>query len=102
MPLVAQRSITSLLFVGAFICNPASSLTCDLTFQSQIENIPGFDVSAVTDTEIAVGPERVLACTNSYFTILDKNGTELDRAEIGNHPNPTASNTQTPSLIAHT
>ncbi len=91
-----------MLFVGAFICNPASSQTCDLTFQAQIENIPGFGVSAVTDTEIAVGPERVLACSNSWFTIYDKSGNLVDEADIGNHPNPTASNTQKPSIISHT
>ena len=91
-----------MLFVGAFLCNSAAGQTCDLTFQSQVENIPGFGPSPVSDTELAVGEERVLACSNSWFTIYDKSGNLVDEAEIGNHPNPTASNTQTPSLIAHT
>lgn len=57
--------LTSLCVEAALLCSPAYGQTCDLTFQSQVENIPGFGPSPVSDTELAVGEERVLACSNS-------------------------------------
>ena len=70
-PAFALTSLTALLTISSGVVAQPS---CSLGSQDHVENPLGFLNHGVANTEIAVGTERNLTCSNVFLRLLDKNG----------------------------
>lgn len=66
------------LVVGG--CVQAQTCTPVVEFSHE-ENSLGFGNQSVVDAEIAVGPGRIMVCSNSWILLHDKNGDPISGQE---------------------
>lgn len=71
---------------------PCVGQTCLFAEEDHEENPLGFDNSETTDSEVAVGTDRILTCSNAWLRLLDKSGNLVSpgQARLGDDPLPSA------------
>lgn len=97
MSTITRLSVAILAGV-ALIASPCEAqFDCFFDGPEHLENPSGFSNHGVADSELAVGTERILTCSNSWLRLLDKNGMVIPdfagsgleaRAKLGNYNDP--------------
>lgn len=78
------------MLVLTYAASTGAAQTCSLVAPDHVENPAGFPNHGVPDSEIAVGTELVLTCSNSWLRLLDKSSVGLPlQAKLGDYDDPT-------------